>query len=235
MSLWSGLQQILDDWIHYIIFLGCVILVAFLCVAAFQTSIKLRRAKATKLAKDLDMELLASDNPNTLIVAGEINDRPSTIRYQKEKSSLDHIRNGFAKTPLVETEELLVSVQCDCEIDFRIVKADQTSSGDSARQGSEDAVPIALLASSGLSLHSRQKERAAFLFEETETVQILIDLFETSGASKIDLQSNKVGALIHESEDSNRSPAQVSQILERLDKFARLLEFVAEDQHHGEN
>lgn len=229
MALWSGLQQILDYWIQYFIIFGGIGLVACLCSSAFKTSLKLRRAKASRLAKDLDMELLASDNPNTLIVAGEINDRPSTVRYQKEKSSLDHIRSGFAKLPVADSEELLVSVQCDCEIDFLIVKAE------SPLQDSGDIVSIALLASSGLSLHSKQKEKAAFLFEELETVQSLIDLFETSGASKIDLQANKVEALIHESEDSNRSPARVSAILEKLDKFARLLEFLADEEHHTEN
>ncbi len=229
MALWTGLQQILDYWIQFLIILGGIGLVACLCSSAFKTSLKLRRAKASRLANDLDMELLASDNPNTLIVAGEINDRPSTIRYQNDKTSLDHIRSGFAKTPVADSEELLVSVQCDCEINFLIVKAE------APLQDSEDIVPIALLASSGLSLHSKQKEKAAFLFEELETVQSLIDLFETSGASKIDLQANKVEALIHEPEDSNRSPARVSAILEKLDKFARLLEFLADEEHHTEN
>lgn len=189
---------------------------------------KLRRWKASKMAEVLDMELLASDNPNTLVVAGEINDRPISIRYKKEKSSLDHIRNGFAKAPAIEAEEILVSVECDCGIHFKI--ATKAASTEDA-----DYVSSALLASSGLHLHSQQKEKAAFLFEQPETVQSLIDLFSTSGASLLEVSGSKVSALIKEQGDTNRSPAQVAAILELLDRFARLLEFVAEEHHAAEN
>lgn len=218
----------MGDWIHYIIFFGAVILVGILCVASFQTSIRLRKRKVSKLANDLDMELLASDNPNTLVVAGEINDRPSSIKYRKEKSSLDHIRNGFSKTQVAESEELLVSVECDCEIDFKVATAE-------APGHSDDHIAVALLASSGLRLESKQKEKAAFIFEQPETVQSLIDLFNESGASKLEVSGNKVSALIVEPGDISRSPAQVAAILELLDRFARLLEFVADEHHAQEN
>lgn len=218
----------MGDWIHYIIFFGAVILVVFLCVASFQVSVRLRRRKASKLASDLDMELLASDNPNTLVVAGEINDRPSSVRYKKVKSALEHIRNGFSRTPVIESEELLVSVECDCGIDFKV--ATMEASGNS-----EDHISIALLVSSGLCLESRQKDKAAFIFEQPETVQSLIDLFNSSGASKLEVYGNKVSALIVESGDMSRSPAQVAAILELLDRFARLLEFVADEHHTQEN
>ncbi len=225
---YRGLGKNLGDLIHYIIFFGGVTLVAFLCVVSLQTSVRLRKLKATKLADELDMELLASDNPNTLVVAGEINDRPTSVRYKKEKSSLDHIRNGFSKTPDVESEELLVSVECDCGIDFTVV-----STG--APGNTDDHISIALLASSGLRLESKQKEKAAFVFEQPETVQSLIDLFNSSGASKLEVRGNKVSALIVESRDISRSPAQVAAILQLLDRFARLLEFVSEEHHAVEN
>jgi|JYMV01.1.fsa_nt_gi hypothetical protein len=227
MYLQLGLGSV--DWIHYIILLGGVILVAFLCVTAFQTSVKIRRAKASKLADDLEMELLASDNPNTLIVAGEINDRPSTIRYQHEKTSLDHIRGGFANSPKSDQEELLVSVECECNVEFRIARIDPKES-----EGA-DNVPVSLLNSNGLRLESKQKEKAAFIFEEPETVQSLIDLFNRSGASSFAVYENKVSALIIEAEGSERSPAEVASILTSLDKFARLLEFVADEKHAAEN
>ncbi len=190
---------------------------------------KLHRWKATKLADDLDMELLASDNPNMLVVAGEIHDRPTSIRYKKEKSSLDHIRSGFSKSPIVEAEEIIVNVECECGIHFKISTSPATQSDHT------DYIPNALLASSGLFLQSQQKEKAAFLFEQPETVQTLIDLFSTSGASQLEVSGNKVSALIKEPGDINRSPAQVSAILELLDRFARLLEFIAEEHHAAEN
>jgi hypothetical protein len=224
----GGSEKNLGDWIHYIILFGGVILVVLLCVVSFQTSVRLRRWKASKLANDLDMELLASDNPNTLVVAGEINDRPSSIRYRKEKSSLQHIRNGFSKTPVVESEELLVSVECDCGIDFKVATTE-------APANSDDHISIALLAASGLSLESKQKEKAAFIFEQPETVQSLIDLFSSCGASKLEVCGNKVSALIIEPGDISRSPAQVAAILELLDRFARILEFIADEHHAAEN
>lgn len=218
----------MGDWLHYIILISAAILVVSLCVASIQTSTKLRRWKASKLADDLDMELLASDNPNTLVVAGEVHDRPTTIRYKKEKSSLEHIRDGFSKTPIVEAEEINVSVECECGINFKIERT--ATSADNT-----DYTSNALLASSGLRLQSQQKEKAAFLFEQPETVQTLIDLFTTSGASQLEVSGNKVSVLIKEARDVSRSPAQVSAILELLDRFARLLEFVAEEQHAAEN
>ncbi|HNB25222.1 MAG TPA: hypothetical protein PKZ32_22565 [Candidatus Melainabacteria bacterium] len=217
------------DWIHYIILLGGVTLVACLCYAAFQTSVKIRRAKASQLADDLEMELLASDNPNTLIVAGEINDRPSTIRFQHERSSLDLIRNGFANHPVAEAEELLVSVECACAVNFKIEKSEEHESENTER------VAIALLKSHGLSLESNQKEKAASIFEEPETVKSLIDLLDRSGARRLMVSENKVSALIFEASDAQRSPARVASILESLDKFARLLEFVADEHHSIEN
>ncbi len=81
-----GARRNLSDFIQNVLLIGGVILVAILCAASLKTSTKLRRWRATKLADDLDMELLASDNPNTLLVAGEINNRPSSIRYNKEKT-----------------------------------------------------------------------------------------------------------------------------------------------------
>lgn len=174
------------------------------------------------------MELLASDNPNTLVVAGEFNDRATSVRYRKEKSSLDHIRNGFSKDPVIEAEEIIVSVECDCGIIFRICTTE------AAVEDSEH-IPNALLAASGLRLQSQQGEKAAFLFEQPETAQSLIDLFSTSGASQIEVSGNNVSALIKEPGDISRSPAQISTILESLDRFARLLEFVAEEHHAAEN
>jgi hypothetical protein len=104
-----------------------------------------------------------------------------------------------------------------------------------ASGNSEDHISIALLVSSGLCLESRQKDKAAFIFEHPETVQSLIDLFNSSGASKLEVYGNKVSALIVESGDMSRSPAQVAAILELLDRFARLLEFVADEHHTQEN
>jgi hypothetical protein len=218
----------LGDRNHYLIVIGGVILVGFLCVVSIRTSIKHRRRKASKLAEDLDMELLASDNPHTIVVAGEIHDRATSIRYKKEKSSLDHIRSGFSKDPIIEAEELIVSVECDCGIKFRIA---------TTAAAVEDAEHIAnaLLAASGLRLQSQQTEKASFLLEQPETVQSLIDLFSTSGASQLEVAGNKVSALIKEPGDISRSPAQISTILESLDRFARLLEFVAEEHHAAEN
>ncbi|MCC7529715.1 MAG: hypothetical protein IT342_14425 [Candidatus Melainabacteria bacterium] len=218
----------MGDWIYSIIFLGAVTLVVFICVASVQTSVRLRRWKAAKLANDLDMELLASDNPSTLVVAGEINDRPSSVRYKKVKSYLEHIRNGFSKTPVIESEELLVSVECDCGIEFKVARTE-------APGKSDDHISIALLVSSGLCLESKQKEKAAFIFEQPETVQSLIDLFNRSGASTLEVCANKVSALIVEPGDNSRSPAHVAAILELLDRFARLLEFVADEHHPQEN
>lgn len=216
------------DGIHIILISGAM-LVAILCIAAISTSLKHRRAKASRLAEELEMELLASDNPNTLIVAGEVNNRPSTIRYQHENSSLDLLRMGLAKNPASAQEELLVSVECACQIDFKIAKSDtQQSAG-------VDQISVALLNSSGLALESKQKEKAAFIFEEPETVQSLIDLFNRSGARSLSVCENKVSALIYEESDAGRSPARVAGILESLDRFARLLEFVSEEHHAAEN
>ncbi len=147
----------------------------------------------------------------------------------KEKSSLDHIRSGFTKTPIVEAQEIIINVECECGIHFKISTSSTTASDHT------DYIPNALLASSGLHLQSQQKEKAAFLFEQPETVQSLIDLFSTSGASQLEVSGNKVTALIKEPGDTNRSPAEVSAILELLDRFARLLEFIAEEHHAAEN
>ena len=46
---------------------------------------------------------------------------------------------------------------------------------------------------------------------------------------------NKVSALIYEESDAGRAPAKVAEILESLDRFARLLEFVSEEHHAVEN
>jgi len=216
------------DWIHIILF-GGAILIALLCAAAIRTSSRFRRAKASRLAEDLEMELLASDNPNTLIVAGEVNDRASTIRYQHENSSLDLLRMGLAKKPASTQEELLVSVECACGIDFKIEKSDQQ------RGAGVDHISVALLNSSGLALASKDKEKAAFIFEEPETAQSLIDLFNRSGACSLSVCENKVSALIYEESDAGRAPAKVAEILESLDRFARLLEFVSEEHHAVEN
>lgn len=175
------------------------------------------------------MELLASDNPNTLIVAGEIHDRPSTIKYSKEKSSLERLRGGFSKNSQTEKEELLVSVECDCDLDFKI------TSKDSAKSLTEDIVAIAMLESNGLSLESNQKAKAAFIFEAPETVHNLIELFKDSHATKLEVCQNKVTVLISEPSSVNTSPARISETLESLDRFARLLEFVADEHKAAEN
>lgn len=213
------------DGIHYTFLFGGVIVVAVLCAAAYKTSTNIRRAKASKLAEDLDMELLASDNPHTLIVAGEINDRPTTIRYQHERTSLEQVRSGVANKSSSAQEDLLISVQCECEIDFKILKLDPK------QQAGADFISVALLNSNGLTLESRQKEKAAFIFEEPETVRSLIELFEKSGACSLAVCENKVSALIIDADDTSKSPAKVAAILESLDKFARLLEFVAGEHH----
>lgn len=217
------------DGIHYIFLFGGVIVVAVLCAVAYKTSMNIRRAKASKLADDLDMELLASDNPHTLIVAGEINDRPSTIRYQQERTSLEQVRGGGASKSSSAQEDLLISVQCECEIEFKIFKLDPE------QQAGADLISVALLNSNGLSLESKQKEKAAFIFEEPETVRDLIELFERSGACSLTVGENKVSALIIDADDTGKSPAKVAAILESLDKFARLLEFVAGEHHAIEN
>lgn len=217
------------DGIHYTFLFGGVIVVAVVCAAAYKTSMNIRRAKASKLADDLDMELLASDNPHTLIVAGEINDRPSTIRYQHERTSLEQVRSGGANKSSSAQEDLLISVQCECEIEFKISKLAPP------QQAGTDLISVALLSSNGLSLESKQKEKAAFIFEEPETVRNLIELFERSGACNLTVGENKVSVLIIDADDTGKSPAKVAAILESLDKFARLLEFVAGEHHAIDN
>lgn len=227
MYLQLGLVRV--DAIHYTFLFGGIIVVAVLCAAAYKTSTNIRRAKALKLADDLDMELLASDNPHTLIVAGEINDRPSTIRYQHERTSLEQVRSGAANSANAAQEDLLISVQCECEIEFKIFRLDPQ------RQAGTDLVSVALLNSNGLSLESRQKEKAGFIFEEPETVRNLLELFERSGACSLTVGENKVSVLITDADDTGKSPAKVAAILESLDKFARLLKFVAGEHHAIDN
>ncbi len=230
MSLYLGLENTLGDGIHNFIFLGAVIVGALFCLVSFRGSVNLRHWKAAKLAKDLEMELLASDNPNHLIVAGEIHDRPSTIRYKKVKSALDHIFSGFSMKKETEAEDLLMSVECDCPLDFRVAKAESDNGA-----SSDDRVQSALLASSGLTIETKQKDKTAYIFEQPETVQTLIDLFKDTGAKRLEVCENKVNVLIVESEDKQISSAKIAGVLEKLDKFARLLEFLAEEHQHSEN
>jgi len=224
------LEDCLEDSLHYTLFFSGIIVVSVLCVGAWRISQKLRRGKAAKLAEDLEMELLACDNPNSLVVAGEINNRPSTIRYQKERTSLDHIRSGFSGSASSENEDLLLSVECDCAFDFVVVRADFARSINIDKQ-----VPVSMLDSNGLQLESIAREKAAYVFEQPETVQNMIDLFQETGAKKLEVSANKINALIVETDNAQITSSRISNTLELLDRFARLLEFVSEEHKHSEN
>jgi len=197
---------------------GGIIVVATVCIASWRTSIKSRRKKAVKLAEELDMELLASDNPNSLVVAGEINNRASTIRYQKEPGNV-----------LPKTENLLLSVECDCAIDFIVAKTHLELTP------SDNHVSVAMLNSNALHLFSAEKEKTAYIFEQPETVQSLIDLFERTDADRLEVAAYKVNATVVETKEVRFTASRISDALQSLDRFARLLEFVLEEQSHSEN
>ncbi len=220
----------MSDSIHYALFFGGIVVVAALCAASWRISKKLRRGKAAKLAEDLEMELLASDNPNTLVVAGEINNRASTIRYQKEKNSLDHIRSGFSGNANAENEVLLLSIECECAFEFVVTRIESKSEASTEKQ-----IPLSMLDSNGLCLESDAREKAAYVFEQPETVQSLIDLFHETGARKLEVSANKVNASIAETDNAQITSSRISGTLNLLDKFARLLEFVSEEHQHSEN
>lgn len=219
----------MGGWVQYLIIFVGVIIVASLIRSAIHKARELRRRKAQKLANELDMEVLASDNPNTLVVAGEINDRPSTLRYSNEKASENKIAGGSSKSDKNDLDELIVSVECRTTITFHVSNNVKTSFDN------DDHLEVALLASSGLKLCSKQKEETAFIFEQPETVQCLIELFQTTGANRLDVEKNKISAFLIESEELSLSPANVSGVLHALDKFARLLEFIEEELRNSEN
>lgn len=220
----------MSDSIHHALIVSGIVVVAALCVVSWKISQKMRRGRAAKLAEDLEMELLASDNPNSLVVAGEINNRPSTIRYQKEKSSLDHIRSGFSANTNAENEDLLLTVECECAFDFVVARIEFRRSANTDLQ-----IPVSLLHSNGLQLESSAREKAAYVFEQPETVQSLIVLFQETGAVRLEVSANKVNALIAETDNAQITSSRISNTLQLLDRFARLLEFVSEEHQHSEN
>jgi hypothetical protein len=63
----------------------------------------------------------------------------------------------------------------------------------------------------------------------------MIDLFQETGAKKLEVSANKINALIVETDNAQITSSRISNTLELLDRFARLLEFVSEEHKHSEN
>lgn len=176
-------------------------------------------------AKDLDMEVLSSDEANVSIIAGEVHDRPSIIRLKNDQK--------------IGTK-ISVFVECDSNLSFKVSKQNAdiekvTEEMTSTEKSTTFPATLHSLETNGLRIDSAEPTKAFAIFREPETIHTILDLISETGASCVELANHKVVAVLKEAPNEELSPKKMSNVLERLDRFARLLEFVSAEESASEN
>lgn len=222
----AGFKNLFVEWLNYLLLIAGAFLIALVVNAIVYSSMRQSRRKGLCLfAKDLDMEVLSSDEANVSIIAGEVHDRPSSIRLKNNK------RSGT---------KISVYVECDSQLSFKVSKPNI----DSAKVGEEknpadtsvtQTAEFASLELNGLRIESTEPAKAFAIFREPETIHTILDLISETGASCIELANHKVVAVLKDAPNDELSPKKMSAVLERLDRFARLLEFVSVEESASEN
>jgi hypothetical protein len=206
------------EWLNYLLLIAGAFLIALVVNAIVYSSMRQSRRKGLCLfAKDLDMEVLSSDEANVSIIAGEVHDRPSSIRLKNNK------RSGT---------KISVYVECDSQLSFKAKVGEEKNPADTSVTQTAEFASLEL---NGLRIESTEPAKAFAIFREPETIHTILDLISETGASCIELANHKVVAVLKDAPNDELSPKKMSAVLERLDRFARLLEFVSVEESASEN
>lgn len=219
-------EKLIAEWLGYLLLIACACLIAFIVSSVLYSAMtRSKREGLRHFANEMDMEILSSDEANVSIFAGEVHNRPSSIRMKAEKKS---------------GTKISVFVECDSKLSFKVIRknlADQKAGSEKSgvEKSSITFGGFDSFEANGLSIESSEPAKTTAIFREPETIHTILDLISETGATCVELANRKVVAVIKEASNNELSPQKMALVLERLDRFARLLEFVSAEEHASEN